>query len=308
MPRRSRPLPLAVALCAGFAAVASAQTWRASVDSNGIGASGYASFGSINGDGTVVAFASQASNLVPSDTNFAWDIFVHQRPSGLTTRVNVTNAGFEADSDSFDPSITPDGRHVAFESNASNLVPGDTNGFRDIYVRDRQAGTTVRASLGIRNSQPNADCFHPDLSDDGRYVVFSSAATNLVSGDNNGQQDVFVRDLVAGTTTLVSRTQAGTVGNDRSWMPRISGDGVHVAFSSDASDLVTTDTNGLRDVFVARLAGGVTVLRASVGPGGVEADGDSDRPDVVAGPTGAVVVFESRAQQPDRDPRHERGQ
>jgi Tol biopolymer transport system component len=134
------------------------------------------------------------------------------------------------------PAISADGRFVAFASSATNLVADDTNGFQDIFVRDVVAGTTSRVSVSTSGGQANGGSDSPAISADGRYVAFSSSATNLVTGDTNGKQDVFVRDLVVNTTTRVSIGNAGQ-GNDRSFTPSISADGRYIAFGSWSTNL-----------------------------------------------------------------------
>ena len=161
----------------------------------------------ISGDGRFVAFVSAATNLVTGDNNNAADIFVRDRQAGTTTRVSVTSTGGQANGASSDPAISADGRYVAFVSRATNLVAGDTNGVRDVFVHDRQTGATTRISVNSSENQGNAESLAPSLSADGRYVAFASSASNLVTGDTNSTSDVFVRDRQAGTTTRVSVEQ-----------------------------------------------------------------------------------------------------
>jgi Tol biopolymer transport system component len=141
-----------------------------------------------------VAFISEASNLVPGDTNAVQDIFVRDTAKGRTTRVSVSSAGTQANDASYDPSISADGRYVAFRSYASTLVAGDTNGWGDIFVRDTAKGRTIRVSLSSEGGQGNLDSDWASISADGRYVAFSSEASNLVAGDTNETSDIFVRD------------------------------------------------------------------------------------------------------------------
>ncbi len=151
------------------------------------------------------------------------------------------------------PSISADARYVAFESYASDLVTGDGNGYKDVFVRDLVAGTTVRASVDTGGGDPNFDSIHASISADGRYVAFYSYASDLVTGDGNGVGDIFVRDLVAGTTVRASLdTDGGDPNGSSSGPPSISADGQYVAFSSFASDLVEGPGDRGGDVFVAR--------------------------------------------------------
>ncbi|MBP2235259.1 Tol biopolymer transport system component [Sinorhizobium kostiense] len=229
-------------------------TIRVSVDSAGNQANNYSYSGSISADGRHVAFTSSASNLVAGDTNGFIDVYVRDLQLGTTTRVSVDSSGDEANGDSNFlelPSISADGRYVAFSSEASNLVAGDTNGVSDIFVRDLHLGTTTRVSVGSVGGQANGGSFEASISADGRYVAFSSDASNLVAGDTNSVEDVFVFDLQRGTTTRVGVAPSGGQANNESFLPSISADGRHIAFNSVASNLVADDTNGDVDTFVA---------------------------------------------------------
>ncbi len=229
----------------------SGTTERVSVDSGGAegdDSSGYHGL-SISADGRLVAFEAYASNLVAGDTNGVSDVFVHDRQSGTTERVSVDSLGAQGNDRSYHPSISADGRCVAFGSWATNLVGGDTNGAYDIFVHDRQSGTTERASVDSLGVQGNDESDAPSSSADGRYVAFRSHASNLVGGDTNGAADIFVRDLQSATTERVSVHSGGEEGNRLSWQSSISADGRYVAFWSHATNLVA-DTNGKTDVFV----------------------------------------------------------
>jgi hypothetical protein len=169
---------------------------------------------------------------------------------GTTTRVSVASDGTQGNSGSAWSAISADGRYVAFESYASNLMPGDTNGVRDIFVHDRQTGQTNRVSVASGGIQSNNFSELASISADGRYVAFYSGASNLVPGDTNGAGDVFVHDRQTGQTSRVSVASDGMQGNSGSLAPSISADGRYVAFHSIASNLVPGDTNGATDVFV----------------------------------------------------------
>jgi len=231
-------------------------TTRVSLDSAGNQGNG-GSFGgssdpSISANGRFVAFASEASNLVPGDTNASDDIFVRDLSTNTTTRVSVSGASNPGNGDSSNPSISADGRFVTFSSKASNLVPGDTNNKEDIFVRDLSTNTTTNISVSGAGNQGNGDSGFSSISADGRFVAFLSEASNLVPGDTNNKEDIFVRDLSTNTTIRVSISDAGNEGNGLSYIPSISADGRFVAFSSDADNLVPGDTNS-RDIFVANL-------------------------------------------------------
>jgi len=140
-----------------------------------------------------VAFVSLASNLVGADTNGFADVFVHDRVTGKTERLRVRSNGNQGNDQSVVPSISADGRYVAFLSFASNLVGADTNGFEDVFVYDRVTGKTERVSVRSNGDQGNDSSVIPSISADGRYVAFYSFASNLVGADTNGFSDVFVR-------------------------------------------------------------------------------------------------------------------
>ncbi|MEM8531289.1 MAG: cadherin-like domain-containing protein [Chloroflexota bacterium] len=213
----------------------------------------------ISGDNDHIAFVSTATNLVSGDTNNLLDTFV--RSGDTNVRVSVATDGTEANGTSSAPSLSFDGRYVAFHSPANNLVAGDTNNWIDIFVRDRDtdadgvfdepgAVSTTRISMGSDGTQANGASFAPAISASGRYVAFDSLANNLVDGDSNGVRDVFVHDRETGETTLVSVAADGTQGNATSSNAAISADGSYVAFESIATNLVENDTNESTDVFV----------------------------------------------------------
>src|SRR4030042_2028754 len=220
------------------------ETTRVSVSSEGVQGNGsYSRYPSISSDGRCVAFPSLASNLVIGDTNGRWDIFVHDRQTGETTRVSVSSADVQGNDNSIYPGMSSDGRYVVFSSTASNLVNGDTNNNSDVFVHDRETGETTKVSVSSAGVHGNDGSYHPSISSDGRYVAFISNASNLVTGDTNGTNDIFVHDREMGETTRVSVSSAGIEGNSDSHDPFISSDGRHVAFASYASNLVNGDTN-----------------------------------------------------------------
>jgi Tol biopolymer transport system component len=265
-------------------------TTRESVDSSGNQASGDSRFPSLSADGRYVAFASGAANLVPGDTNFLMDVFVHDRVTGQTVRVSVDSNGQQGNGNSFGPVMSADGRLVGFTSLASNLVPGDTNNSRDAFVHDMTTGSTTCVSVDALGNPGDGDSVFTSFSADNRYVAFHGGATNLVTGDTNFAWDVFVRDLSTGTTTRVSLNSSGIQGNLSSTNGALSADGRYVAFSSQATNLVAGDTNNWLDVFVRDRVTGVTE-RASVSSAGVQGDTWSDTPVFAAGTR--LVVFAS---------------
>ena len=225
-------------------------TTRASVDSNGVeGASG--SFRpSISADGRKVAFVSYSTNLDPADTSYKLDVFLHDMTTGATSLVSVSRGGTGGNDHSLHCHLAADGNSVAFSSFASDLVAGDANQRRDVFVRDLVLGKTVLASVDSSGAQGDgeSDLEPGAMTRDGSSVVFWSAAGNLVASDGNGFADVFVRDLVHGTTTCMSVDAAGAVGNGHSIFPTISGDGRYVTHQTTAASLLSGDRNHHADV------------------------------------------------------------
>lgn len=258
----------------------SGTTVRASGGSFGQEANGYSSSPSISGSGRFVAFQSSATNLVSGDTNATHDIFVHDLQTDATTRVSVNSAGTQANGLCLDPSIFHEGRFVAFDSRATNLVRSDTNEARDVFVHDRLTGHTTRVSVDSNGNQaggPYPHSLDPVISADGNRIVYLSYASDLVANDTNGAFDIFVHDRTTGQTMRVSVDSAGLEANRDSAYPCISGDGSVVAFESYASNLVAGDTNGQLDVFLHTIASSETA-RASVSTTGEEANSWSRGP------------------------------
>ena len=245
---------------------------------------------SISADGRFVVIESYASNLVVGDTNGTPDIFVHDRDTGIIERVSVSSNGAQSDGHSFEPSISADGRFVVFESFSTNLVTGDTNGYIDIFVHDRDTGITERVSVSSLGIQGNYHSSVPSISADGRFVAFGSLATNLVDGDTNGDPDIFVHDRDTGITERVSVSSSGTQANWASSYASISVDGRFVVFASTSTNLVLGDTNGDSDIFVHDRDTGITE-RVSVSSSGAQANWVSSNASISA--DGRFVVFAS---------------
>jgi WD40 repeat protein len=225
-------------------------TERVSVSSAGVQGDNHSGKAVISADGGAVAFHSLASTLVAGDTNGVNDAFVRDRTLGTTQRVSVDGGGVQGNDHSRNAYISGDGRYVAHASSASNLVSGDTNSLPDIFVYDRQTGSTARVSVDSGGGQATGDSRAPSLSTDGQVVAFHSFASNLVSGDGNGVGDVFAHDRGTGVTERMSVSTSGGEGNGHSYRAMVSGDAGTVAFMSEASNLVPGDTNGAVDVFV----------------------------------------------------------
>ncbi len=218
---------------------------------------------SVSADARYVAFSSSATNLDPADTSFLSDVYVRDVASGITTLVSRASGagGAKGNANSLTPAISPNGRYVTFSSQSTNLDPADTDSTQDVFVRDLQTGTTtlVSRATGASGAKSNGDSVYPSVSDDGR-VAFFSAATNLDPGDSDTRHDVFVRDTVAGTTTLASRASgvSGAKGNSDSYYELdMSGNGRYVAFYSFAGNLTPEGRSG---VFVRDLQSATTEL------------------------------------------------
>ncbi len=268
-------------------------TQRVSVDSFGIEGDNIDYHPAISADGRFVTFDSWSTNLVAGDTNANADVFVHDRQSGVTERVSVDSLGTQGNSPSSHPSISGDGRFVAFESTASNLVPGFTSGFEDVFVHDRQTGVTEIVSMSSLGLDGNGHSTHASISADGNYVAFHSHATNLANRlDVNGWRDIFVRDRQAGVTEIVSLDSFGMQANYQSLEPSISADGRYVAFDSAATNFEPWDTNGVADIFVHDRQSGVTELVSVNSLGGLANNG-SYLPSISA--DGRSVAFQSHA-------------
>ena len=276
-------------------------TQRVSVSSTGVAANGDCGQHegpSFSADGRFIVFSSFANNLVPRDRNGVPDVFLRDRATGTTERVNVGSGGVEANGWTYGSWISADGRFVSFASLATNLVPGDTNGKNDVFVKNLATGSIEIVSVDSNGVQSNGFSGGGMLSGDGRFVVFGSEADNLVPGDDNQSMDVFVHDRLTGVTERINVSSSGAealpiFGDDITCA--ISADGRFVAFTTDAPNLVSGDTNGQTDVFVRdRLAG--TTERVSVSSAGREQlIPDQYTFDCVLSPDGRFVGFTSEA-------------
>jgi Tol biopolymer transport system component len=251
----------------------------------------------VSADGRYEAFSSTATNLVAGDTNGFEDVFERDLLTGTTTLVSIGRSGnfvVPADGASTNPSISADGRFVAFESDADNLVANDTNGVRDVFVADMKTHTMDRVSVDSYEGQFTGESITPSISDDGRYIAFASTDNDDIL-DINGTFDVFVRDRLAGTTEYASLSSSPIVviGNDQSFGPVMSPDGTEVAFTSNANNLVKGDTNGDSDVFVRNLVTDTTTRVSVANDGSQLTTGNSGQPSLSE--DGRYVAFASDA-------------
>ncbi len=268
---------------------------RISVAADSTQGNGTSFFSSISANGRFVAFDSTATNLVPNDTNTVRDVFVKDRLTGAIVRASVAADGTQGNNaicsgvagGSHSPSISADGRIVAFSSCSTNLGPTDTNGFVDIYAKDLQTGAVTLVSFGAISGpavQTNTSSQNARISGDGRFVVFDTGANNLagICGnppspcDTNFAQDVFRKDIQTGTLALVSHRHdnVNLVGNGGSILPAINANGRFVIYQTSAGDILNPDTNNNADLARTDMAAGTNLnvsLRAdgTQGPGGV---------------------------------------
>lgn len=278
---------------------------RVSVGVDGSEANGPSSQPDLSRDGHLVVFTSSASNLVPDDTNGQADVFLRDLSRGTTRRISVAADGRQGTGSSGAPAISDDGSTITYESSSSELVPNDTNGVADVFVRT-SGGAVERVSISSSGAQQDKAITAPfvstpDISADGRFVVFDSDATTLYAGDKNRRTDIYLRDRRRKTTTLVSASSLNVQGNNDSVTPQITASGRFVTFQSFASNLVPDDGPG-EDLFVRDLRSGTTALinatdsgvrrgrepggtllqRAPIGDDGRSATFLSAAPDVVA--------------------------
>lgn len=256
---------------------------------------GASSEASTSGTGRFVVFRSPGTNLAALRCNNGFShIFVRDRAARTITCVSVNSDDSQGNQDSHAPSISTDGQFIAFDSAATNLAGATcNNGFNQVYVRDRTAGTTRCVSVNSNDNQGNQDSHAPSISSDGQFIAFDSAATNLAGGKcNNGFNHIFVRNRTTGTTTCVSVNSNGTEGNGDSFDPSISSNGQMVAFHSSATNLTARCTNGNSHVYVHDLTNGQTRC-VSVDSNENQGDGNSDLAKISG--DGLFVAFESDA-------------
>jgi Tol biopolymer transport system component len=291
---RLLPSLLLIPLLSGIATAR--VTTRVSLHSDGTEGPGDDGYPSITPDGRLIAFSGDSS-LEPGGLEFNRSVFVHDRQTGETTRVSVRSSGAQVSGFSGEGVISADGRYVAFDSYARNLVPHDTNGGQDVFLHDLQTGKTTRLGVSSygRQASRGSQSAAPAISVDGRFVAFLSNAKNLVTGDTNHVTDIFVRDRKRGRTVRVSvgpraRQAQDVRSRNGSTSPSMSADGRFVAFVSSATNLVSNDTNHMPDVFVRDRARGRTT-RVSLSRSGGQAKLASGVPVISA--DGRLVAFSS---------------
>jgi Tol biopolymer transport system component len=258
-------------------------TTRVSVRSDGGQANAASDASAVSADGRWIAYTSKATNLVDIDTNGTWDVFLFDRDTGLTQRVSVNSHGDQANYGSGHPAISADGRWIAYDSGATNLVDDDSGAW-DVYLLDRDTGLTQRVSVhGGGNPYPTGSSRDPAVSADGRWIAYSSDASDLVDDDTNNYGDVFLFDRETGLTQRVSvRSDGGQTDNEDSNSPAISADGRWIVYISDARNLVDDDTNYSPDVFLFDRDTGLTERVSVRSDGGQATNGYSWRPAISA--------------------------
>jgi len=282
-------------LAGGLEGYGGTGTTRVSTDSAGNQATGgYSTVSAISPDGRYVVFYSNATNIVSGDTNTSTDVFLKDIVTGATTRVSTNSSGNQGNSSSTIAAISSDGRYVAFQSDANNLVTGDTNGERDVFLKDTLTGVLTRVSTDSAGTQGTIGQRSglAGISADGRFVAFWSDATNLVTGDTNGARDSFIKDMATGITTRISTDSLGNQGALTGQATAISANGRYVTFHSSSSTLVAGDTNGVQDAFIKDTLTGITT-RISTDSSGNEATAGSTVNTISA--DGRYVTFSSTA-------------
>lgn len=246
----------------------------------------------VSADGRYVAFVSAADNLVTGDANLARDVFVFDRLTGQIERISLDSAGQEGNGDSLNPALSADGRYVAFESVASNLVANDGNNTADVFLHDRQTAATIRVSVNAAGQEGQGASHGPALSGDGRYLAYWSDATNLVNGDGNSLADVFLYDRQTGTIERVSVDPAGQDADGASRNPTLAAAGRYVAFESQATDLVAGDGSSTTDIFL-RDRQAASTTRVSLAPNDNGGNNHSYQPTLSADAN--FIAFHSHA-------------
>jgi hypothetical protein len=280
-------------------------TERVSVASDGSQGNGTSEGSSISADGRFVVFDSNSTNLVPNDTNAAYDVFVRDRLLGTTERVSTDSTGAQVAGGGSAATISGDGRYVAFQSSSPDFVPNDTNGGgvyphtgADAFVKDRTTGTVERVSVATDGTQADADVSnvaYVAISSDGRFVVWTSSADNLVPDDTNGAGDVFVRDRTLNTTERVSLSSSGaqgSLGGNGGRAAAVSADGRYVAFESQSPEFVSANYNADHQMYVRDRMLGITE-QITIGIDAFSGNSDSESGSISG--DGRYVAYNSNA-------------
>lgn len=245
----------------------------------------------VSANADYVAFSSEAGNLVGGG-NAAPAVLLKDGAANVVSAVSSTADGAWANGACDNPSLSADGRYVAFDSLANNLVAGDGNGASDVFLKDTHTGVVTRLSNTINGKPGNSGSYNPSLSADGNYLAFRSDADNLVAGDSNHSSDIFLKNILTGAMLRLSTAADGAQANNGSYTPSLSANGLHLAFRSDAGNLVSGDGNGVADVFSKNVKTGIVTL-VSANAAGLPGNGDSYNPSLSA--TGRYVAFRSDA-------------
>ena len=270
-------------------------------DTNGVGSSvGPSTAPRLSDDGRLVAFESLDANLVGYDRNHDFDVFLRDAAAGTNELISARHPALPSASPNGPSVMSPfavssNGRYVVFSSDADNLTANDTNGFRDIFVRDFLLRTNILVSVSTNGFSADGLSSEPAISSDGRYVVFTSSADNLVAGDSNKKEDVFIRDLQSSTTALVSWNVSGTgPGTNASYSSSVLGSGRYVLFRSKATDLALGSFTGTENLFLRDLQAGLTYALTSTGVLGASATSDG-RFIAFGGQSGNIYVWNAQA-------------
>lgn len=245
---------------------------------------------SMEGTGRYVVFSSEADNLISGDSNGFSDIFLFDRFNNKILKISFGAGKTQANGNSFNPSLSKNGRYIAYESDADNIVASDTNLVRDIFVYDIQGQSTLRVSLSTGKTQANSTSQNAMISGDGLFVVFESDASNLVGSDNNTASDIFLHNLSSSTTTRVSVKSNGNQATGESRNSKISENGQFIVFQSDAFDLINSDTNSVADIFLHDTNTSATI-RVSISSAAAELAVESTNPNI--SPDASIIAFES---------------
>lgn len=270
-------------------------TRRVSVDPLGkLQANGGSFTPSISSSGRFIVYESNANRLVVGgDNNLSRDIFLYDKKTHFTTLVSKSSSGTQGDAGSYFARISGNGRYVVYQSDATNLVDGDANDASDIFLFDKKKSLTYLISVTAKG-QGNDNSITPFISNNGRYIVYGSYASNLVDNDNNGTSDIFLYDTNTDVTRLVSADSSGQSGNGESLSPRISGNGRYIVYSSAAKNLVEGDTNNLPDIFRYDIKTGVTTRVSVKGDGSTQGTGGGNFSPGISN-NGRYVTYESFA-------------